>query len=154
MPKRISKQRVNSRRGTANSRYLRARSRALRPQGPYRPSRPPRPSRDLGLRVYWLVVFLILLLFSLGQIWKADEVTRLRTQIDSLRSQQQLLEERWLTLQLKADEISSYARIEPLAREKLGMRPASQPPTVITPLGSEFVAYRQRLSDQGRQETQ
>ncbi len=90
-----------------------------------------------------MLVFFIVLAFSLGQIWKAHEVAMLCTNLDSLRCRQQSLEEKRMVLQLKFDEISKYSRIEPLAREVLGMHPSRQPPVVIAPLNDHFFAFRQ-----------
>ncbi len=140
------KSRANSRRGTANSRFLRARNRAIRPSGPYRPSHKPRPSRYAGLSNFWIIVFLIGLAFSLGQIWKAHEVALLCTRLDGLRSQQRNLEEQFLSLQLKFEEITAYHRIEPLAREKLGMETSPHPPVIIAPVDNRFMAFRRKTA--------
>ncbi len=135
---------TNSRRGTANSKFLRARSRAQRPPGPYRPSRKPRPSRDAGVRNYWILIIILFIAFGLGEIWKESRVSRLCARLDSLRSSQWELDEELLSLQLKLDDLSSYPKIEPLAREKLGMRPAVEPPVVITTVDERFLAFRNK----------
>ena len=145
MKKLNSKKNANSRRGTANSRYLRARSRAHKPPGFYRPSRPPRPARDTTQRNFWIFTAVILLAFSLGQIWKVHEVARVCARLDSLRSHQRDLEEKCLALRLKFDEIASYPKIESLARTKLGMLPSSNPPVVIAPLNDRFFTYRRNI---------
>jgi len=135
---------ANSRRGTANSKIRRARSRAQRPSGPYSPSRKPRPSKDTGIRTYWLVLMALCIAFGLGQIWKESQVSRLCSTLDSLRSCQWDLEEEHLTLQMKLEELSAYPRIEPLARKILGMRPAEERPIVITTVDERFLAYRRK----------
>ncbi|MCX6640486.1 MAG: cell division protein FtsL [bacterium] len=132
-----------SRRGTANARFLRARNRAVRPPGPYRPGHNPRPSKDGGLGNFWITVFLLMLLFILGQIWKSHQITTLFTHLDSLRNNQQELEERQIALQSRFQEVSSYPRIEPLARNLLGMTPPDKSPVVIAALDDQFLAMRQ-----------
>ncbi|TKJ41482.1 hypothetical protein CEE37_02665 [candidate division LCP-89 bacterium B3_LCP] len=144
MPKSKTTKSVNSRRGTANSRQKRARSQAIRPPGPYRPKRKPRPSKDFRLRLYWFAIALIVLAFCLGEVWKSHQVNRLCARLDKLRSQQAKLEEEYLNLQLKADEVFSYHHVEPLVKERLGMIPSKKSPIVITPLDDEFLAYRQK----------
>ncbi|MBU0518074.1 cell division protein FtsL [bacterium] len=133
-----SKRRTNSRRGTASSKFLRARSLLERPSGPYRPRRQPKPSKDLKLRSYWSLVFILALVFSLGQVWKAQQFSALRTNLETLRCEQTELEQHLLTLKLQYDEMTSYAVIEPLARETLGMFASTQPPVVIAPVDDRF----------------
>lgn len=142
--KPLRRSRANSRRGTANSKFLRARSRIQRPSGPYRPKRRPRPSRDTSVRKFWVIVLLIGLIFSMGQVWKANDVSRLCAKLDSLRRHNRELDEQAVTFRLKFKEISSYSRIEPLARETLKMRPAKEPPVIITPVDDRFLAYKRR----------
>jgi cell division protein FtsL len=91
-----------------------------------------------------VIVFLIGLTFSMGQVWKANEVSRLCAELDSLRSRNQELYEQAVEGRLKFKEISSYSRIEPLAREKLNMRPAKEPPVILTPVDDRFLAYKRR----------
>ncbi len=138
------KRRANSRRGTANSKFLRARNRVQRPSGPYRPRRKPRPSRDKSVRNFWLLAVLIFMIFSFGQIWKESQVSRLCANVDSLRTRQWELDEKFVSLQLKFKEISSYPRIEPLARAQLGMHPAPDPPVVISTVDEQFLAFRRK----------
>ena len=142
-----TKKRANSRRETANARFLRSRNRSLRPPGPYRPYRPPRPTRDPGRRNFLIFVFGLLLVFSLGHIWKAHEVAQLCARLDSLRSYQRQLEQERLELQLKFDEMSSYSRIEPLARSRLGMHPSSHLPIVIPPVDNQSLALRRESTE-------
>ncbi len=134
--------RQNSRRGTANSKFLRARSRLLRPPGPYRPRSSPRPAKDPGIRYTWLVIFLLSLAFALGQVWKAQQVSQLCEKIDRLRSRQEELYQQYLTLQLEFEDLASYPAIEPLAREKLGMHASPRPPVVIRPVEESLLAYK------------
>ncbi len=117
-------------------------SRALRSSSPYRPARLPRPSRDRGLRRFFFAIFLLILLFSMGHIWKAQQVAQFCSQIDDLRRRQQELRENLKMLQLNYQEISTYSSIEPLAREKLGMYPSQIPPVVIAALDERFAAFQ------------
>jgi cell division protein FtsL len=98
------------------------------------------------VRSFWVIIFLIGLVFSMGQVWKANEVSRLCTRLDSLRSRNQNLDEQVVALRLKFKEMSSYSRIEPLARDMLGMRPAQNPPVILTPVDDRFLAYKRRES--------
>jgi len=72
--------------------------------------------------------------FSFAHIWKAQAVNQICIRLDSLRSRQQELLERLKTQQLTFQEITLYSKIEPLAREVLGMRPSPVKPVVIAPL--------------------
>lgn len=102
------------------------------------------------MRNFWILVFLIFLLFSLGQVWKAHEVALLCLRLDELRDKQRNLEEQLLSTQFRFEEISSYARIEPLARETLGMQTSSRPPVLITPVDNQFLAFRRQAVKQNR----
>jgi cell division protein FtsL len=117
-------------------------SRALRSSSPYRPSRLPRPSRDRSLRRFLGAVFLLVLLFSMGHIWKAQQVAQLCSRLDDLRRRQQELREKLKTLRLQYQEASTYSNIESLAREKLGMYPSQKPPVVIAALDEHFAAFK------------
>ncbi|RJP79571.1 MAG: hypothetical protein C4524_05135 [Candidatus Zixiibacteriota bacterium] len=119
-----------SRRG----KFLRNRNRTMRPAGPYRPSRLPTPSRHRRLGGFFLILALMVLGFSLAHIWKAHEVSRLCTRMDALRTDQQELAKKLKTQQLILQELSTYSKIEPLARERLGMLPSPEPPVVLAPL--------------------
>ena len=122
--------------------FLRAHSRAVRPPGPYRPRRLPRLRKENGLRDFLLLSFLLLLVFSFAYIWKAQSVTRLCARLDALRCQRQDLMEKLKSQQLIFQEATLYSRIEPLARERLGMQPSKVKPVVISPLHEQFESIR------------
>ncbi len=142
--------RTNSRRGTANSKYLRVSSRAQRPPGPYRPQRKPRPAKDTTTLGYWAFVIFVVVLFGLGEIWKESQVSRLCTRLDSMRETQRDLNAEYLTLQLKYNELASYSRIEPLARKHLGMLPPPKSPVIIASVDEHFLAYRKKSFEDKR----
>lgn len=119
----------------------RLQGRALRSSSPYRPARLPRPSRDRSLRSFFAAVILLILIFSMGHIWKAQQVAHLCSRIDDLRRRQQELREKLKTLQLHYQEASTYSNIEALAKEKLGMFPSQKPPVVIAALDERFAAF-------------
>jgi hypothetical protein len=136
-PKMISffgKRSKNSRWGTADARFLRARNRATRPPGPYRPGYAPKPARDRSLGNYWITIFFLLLIFALAQIWKSHQITMISRQIEVQNQTQQELEERQIALQVKFQEISSFPRVEAFAKINLGMVSPEKPPTIIVAL--------------------
>lgn len=131
---------------------------SLRPPGPYRPARLPRPSKNRGYGGFLTALFILGLVATLAYTWKASLMAETLTRLDAARSHQQELQERLTTLQLIMQESSNYSRIEPLAREKLGMMPTPQPPVVIAPLDERVAAmpaqdnkvYLASRKDQGR----
>jgi cell division protein FtsL len=113
---------------------------SLRPPGPYRPQRLPRLTKNRGLGVFLTGVFLIIVAFSLAYTWKAQQMAYLLAHLDAARTHQQELRERLKSLQLIEQESTSYSRIEPLAREKLGMLPLDTLPIVIAVLDERVAA--------------
>ena len=101
---------------------------------PYRPGRLPQLTQPPKLTLFFILLFALLLGFSFAHIWKAHAVNQICIRLDSLRSRQQELLERLKTQQLIFQEITLYSKIEPLAREVLGMRPSPVKPVVIAPL--------------------
>jgi len=94
------------------------------------------------LRDFLLLSFLLLLVFSFAYIWKAQSVTQLCARLDALRCQRQDLMEKLKSQQLIFQEATLYSRIEPLARERLGMQPSKVKPVVISPLHEQFESIR------------
>jgi len=86
------------------------------------------------------------LIFSLGQVWKAQQFTELRSKLEMQRIEKTELEQSLLGLKLNYDEITSYAVVEPLARKKLGMVASTRPPVVIAPVDDRFLQDRDLLS--------
>jgi cell division protein FtsL len=96
------------------------------------------------------MIILLVVLFGLGEIWKESQISRLCTRLDSLRSKQRQLNVEKLSLQLKYNDLASYARIEPLARERLGMLPAPKSPVIITSVDDHLLAYRKKSFEEKR----
>ncbi len=101
---------------------------------PYRPGRLPQLTQPPKLTLFFILLFALLLGCSFAHIWKAHAVNQICIRLDSLRSRQQELLERLMTQQLIFQEITLYSKVEPLAREVLGMRPSTVKPVVIAPL--------------------
>jgi len=113
---------------------------------PYRPGRLPRLTHPPKLTLFFILLFALCLGFSFAHIWKAHAANQICIRLDSLRSRQQELLERLKTQQLIFQEITLYSKIEPLARDVLGMRPSTVKPVVIAPL-QESVVNTQTASD-------
>jgi len=101
---------------------------------PYRPRRLPRLIQPPKFTLFFILLFVLFLGFSFVHIWKAHAVNQICISLDSLRNRQQELLERLKTQQLIFQEITLYSKVEPLARNVLGMRPATVKPVVIAPL--------------------
>jgi len=113
---------------------------------PYRPGRLPRLTQPPKLTLFFALLFALFLGFSFAYIWKAHAVNQICIRLDSLRSRQQELLERLKTQQLIFQEITLYSKVEPLARDVLGMRPSTVKPVVIAPL-QESVVNAQTAAD-------
>jgi cell division protein FtsL len=120
---------------------LKLRSRAPRPPGPYRPARLPRLTKKRGLGGFALLLCIMILGFSLAFTWKAQQMAYILAHLDAARNRQSELQEKLKSLQLIMQEESNYSRIEPLARERLGMVPPAKPPVVIAPLDERVAAF-------------
>ncbi|MFH1862219.1 MAG: hypothetical protein ABH878_05340 [bacterium] len=125
-------------------RGLRQTNEEVTPEGLYRPRKRPKPIRDYSMRNFWISIALLILTFWLAQIWKANEIALVCTRLDSLRDRQQELLEKKQAVDLQFKDAASYARIEPLAREKLGMLPAQVAPVVIARFDERTTATRTR----------
>jgi cell division protein FtsL len=93
------------------------------------------------------LVFVLLLFSILAFTWKAAQMADTLTHLDAARTSQQDLKERLKSLQLILQEASNYSRIEPMAREKLGMLPPTTPPIVIAPLDDRVAALPAQSSE-------
>ncbi len=123
----------------------------LRAPGPYRPTNLPKPGRDRNLAGFWWAAFLLFLVFSLAHIWKANDLAILCAHLDSLRGEQQELEHKLKGINLNLEEQTTYSKIEPLAREKLGMIPSPIPPVVLAPIDQHFAAIQVENKTSSRQ---
>jgi cell division protein FtsL len=121
--------------------FLKLRNRAPRPPGPYRPTRLPRLTKNRGLSGFAALLFIMILGSSLAFTWKAQQMAYVLAHLDAARNRQSELQEKLKSLQLIMQEESNYSRIEPLARERLGMFPPAKPPVVIAPLDERVAAF-------------
>jgi cell division protein FtsL len=122
---------------------LKFRNRTPRPPGPYRPARLPRLTKSHGLGGYSILLFIMILGFVLAFTWKAQQTAYVLAHLDAARNRQSELQEKLKSLQLIMQEESNYSRIEPLARERLGMFSPAKPPIVIAPLDERVAAFPQ-----------
>lgn len=101
---------------------------------PYRPRRLPTLTKPPKLTLFFVLLFAMLLGFSFAHIWKANAVSQICIKLDTFRNCRQDLLERLKSQQLIFQDMTLYSKIEPLAREVLGMRPSTSKPVVIAPL--------------------
>jgi cell division protein FtsL len=109
---------------------------------PYRPRRLPRLTKTVGLTGFFILFFSLLLIFSFAHVWKAYAVNQICIRLDALRHRQQDLQERLKAQQLVFQDITLYSKIEPLARELLGMEASLVKPVVIAPLQEAVVGFQ------------
>lgn len=78
-----------------------------------------------GLRPFILLVLLVFAVVgsAIGGIYAKHESRKLFTELQRLNGERDRLEVEWWQWQLEQSTLSSYARVEQLAREGMKMRP-------------------------------